>query len=221
MIGNGLQILISNNGASQVTTIAVAVEVWKSLMLKKVIISNFWLVVYIFLLVRFLECLFSVSYIDFEVLWGRNRSRDALKAGVKASLFLCVNCIFKNAWMSADIGRSACRSCGIHGKSPWRVIPSDGCSFPACLPDDIISVWQQRGVKATAGPQVPQTRRFTITPPAHVWQAQSTRCLLTTALLWLCPIITAQSTRTEMSELHIWDLEWCNVKVGIQCVCKK
>ncbi len=121
----------------------------------------------------------KISWVSFICLpywfWsalGRNKC-DALKAGVKASLFLCVNCIFKNAWMSADIDRSACRPCGIHRKSPWRVILSGGCSFPACLPDDIISVWLQRGVKATAGPQAPQTRRFTITPPAHVWQLKA------------------------------------------------
>lgn len=155
---------------------------FENLLCSKVIISNFWLVVYIFLLVRFLEHLFSVSHIDFEVLWGRKRRCDALKAGVKASLFLCVNCIFKNAWMSADIGKSACRSCGIHGESPWRVIPSGGCSFPACLPDDIISVWQQRGVKATAGPQAPPTRHFIITPPAQAWQAQRICCLHTTIM---------------------------------------
>ncbi len=119
MIGNGLQILISNNGASQVTTIAVAVSYAQKSYNFKLLTGCVYFSIGKISWVSF----FCLLYWFWSALGQRNRSCDALKAGVKASLFLCVNCIFKNAWMSADIGRSACRSCGIHGKSPWRVNP--------------------------------------------------------------------------------------------------
>ncbi len=80
MIGNGIQILISNNGASQVTTTAVAVEVG--------LCSCDWLC--LFSIGKISECLLSVSHIDFEVLWSRNRRCDALKGRCESFIvFVC------------------------------------------------------------------------------------------------------------------------------------